>query len=408
VIFVTQTGLQKPDMKDVLTEIIDDIERSETQGVKYGFAAYKYIISKLSDNAFFINADDAVLNQFNKALETFYWYHAEGRGATGEGCGELCAAELKGTEYETDFSCNGFYGYNGHQTSYIGCTAVQKGAAALRDESHRDVLIYCLRQLMSNDAKIIKMIKSAIGLNTPDVLSPKDLNGNPVDYCFRSKDMLMWKSPVDNIAKLAIFSSSEEMEATPLKESFPMFMEKITAEYVLSRCKVSTEHNIDLSNDVTAVGVIECDVLNNAISIKTSDSIFETKGFINTKQNFHAPLKIDACIENKDTAFLLSFNEGYMKNNSWGKQPGKILTWDISVGYCMDFNPEYPPADGDEINISWILGRDFMAVIVNDKLVHYSENFPYTHFNMPTAPVGFGSFDNQTVIVKSLTVLELE
>lgn len=36
---VTQTGLPKSDIKDMFREIIDDVERSETQGEKYGYAS---------------------------------------------------------------------------------------------------------------------------------------------------------------------------------------------------------------------------------------------------------------------------------------------------------------------------------------------------------------------------------
>ena len=47
-------------------------------------------------------------------------------------------------------------------------------------------------------------------------------------------------------------------------------------------------------------------------------------------------------------------------------------------------------------------------MIVNGALVHYTENMPYTYFDMPNAPVGIGAFDGKTVAVKSLTVSELE
>jgi len=131
VIIVTQTGLPKADMKQVLREIIDDAQRSESRGEAYGHAAYEKLIARLSDGAFFENADDAALAQFHKALDTFFWFHAESRGATGEGYNQLCEKELDGSEEKTDVSCNGFWGYNGHQISSIGCTALEKGAAAL-------------------------------------------------------------------------------------------------------------------------------------------------------------------------------------------------------------------------------------------------------------------------------------
>ena len=43
-------------MKDVLIEIINDAERSESQGEKYGYAAYEELISRLNDEAFFESA----------------------------------------------------------------------------------------------------------------------------------------------------------------------------------------------------------------------------------------------------------------------------------------------------------------------------------------------------------------
>lgn len=65
IIIITQTGLSKPDIRDVLKEIITDAERSESQGAKYGHAAYEDPISRLNDDAFFNDADDAALQEFN-------------------------------------------------------------------------------------------------------------------------------------------------------------------------------------------------------------------------------------------------------------------------------------------------------------------------------------------------------
>ena len=395
-VIVTQTGLPRPDIKDVLNEIIKDAERSEAQGEKYGYNAYEGLISRLNDDAFFQNAGDTALEQLNKALGSFFWYHAESRGATGEGYGQLCEQELGGTEYQTDVSCNGFWGYNGHQSSYIGCMALRKGPAALREKSHRDILAYALRRSMSNDAKIIWMIKRAIGIDTPDVLSPKDASGQPVDYCHRAKEMMMWDSK-------DIVNKESAVRMSTLK-----------AETILSKCKAVNTYFVDFNNDIEVGGKIDTALLGNLISVKTEDNIYGTNGygisgFIKTRQTFSAPLKIDACIVNKETAFLLSYNNGFLKNSSWGGHPGSgIHIWDIYVNYVMDFNPEFPAIQTKDINISWILQRDYMAVIVNNELVHYSENFPYTHFEMPVAPVGFSAFDNQTVTVKSLTVSELE
>jgi hypothetical protein len=392
IILITQTGLPRPDNKDVLREIIDDVERDKSQGDNYGYAAYEELISWLDDDVFFGNADETTLEQFNRSLGSFFWYHAESRGATGEGYDQLCGQELDGTEYKTDVGCNGYWGYNGHQISYIGCTALRKGAAALRDKSHRDVLIYGLRMLMSNDAKIIKMIKHSLNINTPDVLLPKDAAGQRVDYCQRSKAMLTWdsKNLFDNM--------------------YSQLMNPLDAESILSQCKVVKTQNINFNKDAEAIGT-DLKIVEEGLLLKNSGSEWDMTGHVNSKQTFRAPLKIDTCIENKEeTAFGLFFNERFIKSGNWADLSGQFVVRDIYMNYAMDFwsGLDIPQISSDEIKITWILQRDYTAVIVNGQLVHYIENLPYTHFGMLQSPVGVGAFKDQSVILKSLSISELE
>jgi len=163
-------------MKQVLREIIDDAERSESQGEAYGHAVYEKLIARLEDGAFFASADNAALAQFHKALETFFWYHAESRGA-----------------------------------------------AALRDESHRDILIHGLRMLCSNDAKIIWMLKRAIGVDAP---APSAV------CCARVKDMILWDSK-------DLIDRESAARMAPLD-----------AEQLLSACHAVNTHQVDFSNGI--------------------------------------------------------------------------------------------------------------------------------------------------------------
>ena len=392
IIIITQTGLPRADIKDVLREIIVDAEREKSQDEKYGCAAYEELISRLSDVSFFKNADETTLEQFNKSLGSFFWYHAESRGATGEGYDQLCGQELDGTEYKTDAGCNRFWGYNGHQISYIGCTALRKGAAALREKKHRDILIYGLRMLMSNDAKIINMIKHSLNINTPDVLFPKDEAGQPVDYCQRSKAMLTWdsKNLFDN--------------------RYSQLMNPLDAGSILSECKVTDTHTINFSNDAEAIDT-ELKILEEGLLLKNTGSEWDMTGRVHSKQTFRAPLKIEACIENKEAAaFGLFFNEGFIKSSNWADVSGQLVLRDIYMNYAMDFwsGLNIPPILTDEIKITWILQRNYTAVIVNEQLIHYIENLPYTHFEMLQSAVGVGAFKDQSVILKALSVSELE
>ena len=411
VIIITQTGLPKPDMRDMLIEIINDAERSESQGEQYGYAAYEELITRLSDDTFFENADDATLQQFNNggALGSFFWYHAETRGATGEGfgclcgCSELINGELDGTEYKTDVNRSAFWGYNGHQISCFGTMVLRKGPAALRDKSHREMLIYGLRHLMSNDAKIVKMLKRAVGINTPDVLSPKDAHGQPVDYCLRAKNMLL--------------SDSKDL----IDEESAERMASLDAELILSGCKPVHVYPIDLNTDLEAVNT-KIEWTADGLVMHSGEDWGGT-GQCVTQQSFCAPVKIDACIAGSETNtglfnIALFYNYGYFKCTGWMDKIDSHIQ-DIFIEYIMDYHPEFAAVKTDanktdSVNISWIIKRDYVAVIIDGELVIYTENMPYTHFELPNAPVGVGGAaifprsDEQTVIIKSLTVSELE
>ncbi len=388
VIVLTKTGLEKPDIKNVFSKMISDLEEQKINDISYGYTAYKECISSLEDDNYFINVSDEELENYHKSLEAFLWFHAESRGATGEGFNELCKQELSEAKYKEKVSSNGFYGYNGHQTAYIGCAVLQKGATALKEKSVRNILVYAINMLMSNDSKIIKQIKKTFDINTPDVLSPRDLNERSIDYCYHSKDMMMWA------------------EKSLISDSCIEKSESLTAKTILTRCKTSSLHVIDIKMDMKMVD-IECEDINNGLSVKGSGSAYDDNGMVETKQMFHLPLKIDACIESKESAFGLHYNTGFVKNWNWQNSPGSILVKDIYVDYVMDFDPEFPSIQAEDINITWILECDYMAVIVNGELVHYSENFPYMHFEIQKAAVGFSAFDNKTVIVKSLEISEL-
>jgi hypothetical protein len=380
VIIVTQTGLPKADMKQVLREIIDDTQRSESQGEAYGYAAYEQLIARLDNGAFFENADNAALEQFQKALDTFFWFHAESRGATGEGFNELCAKELNAAEEKIDVSCNGFWGYNGHQISSIGCTALEKGAAALRDQSHRDILIHGLRMLWSNDEKIIWMLKRAIGLDMP---APS------ADYCVRVKDMMLWASK-------ALIDRESAVRMAPLN-----------AEQLLSVCHVINTHQVDFGKDIEKAMKIKKKLTKHGLELSSGGSMWGMTGHVRTKRSFRAPLKIEACITGKETSVGLFYNNGFFKSAEW-RNKASMVTRDIYLEYSMDFQPDAKAILSDDIHITWIIQRDFMAAIVNGALVHYAENMPYTYFDMPKASVGIGTFDDKTIVVKSLTVSELD
>ncbi|MBO5274494.1 MAG: hypothetical protein J6I45_07780, partial [Clostridia bacterium] len=142
-------------------------------------------------------------------------------------------------------------------------------------------------------------------------------------------------------------------------------------------------------------------------------------GALSTKAAYTLPLMIDAIITGNDRPLTLGYSNrplsgwgmhhyGFISNYDWAKKPGDFVVKDVYVNYGMDYDRTIPSASGDETEVSWIIHRDYMAVLVNGQVVHYCENMPYMHFDVPAMPVRIGSVDGIWAKVKSLTVTELE
>ncbi|MDF2686699.1 MAG: hypothetical protein K0S55_1881, partial [Clostridia bacterium] len=259
----------------------------------------------------------------------------------------------------------------------------------LRSSAARKKLIYALSMLKENDEITVKHIKNALQLpdnNPSDVLS----------HICRTKNMLLWNKKII----IKEYCVSEDT--------------KVTAESILKQCKSLKRTEVDLKDAVLAQGNIiydsETGVIKNDERWRPGNRRCTLTSSIATKFSFNAPLKIDATITTDSRDFSLYYGEGELKINNPQNDPGAMFITDISVDYCMDFHPDVKAPEGSELNITWILQKDFMAVLLDGQLVHYGENYPYMNIDLPfpTAPVRFGTTNGGTSIIKALTVSELE
>lgn len=84
-----------------------------------------------------------------------------------------------------------------------------------------------------------------------------------------------------------------------------------------------------------------------------------------------------------------------------GVRPGYRLFCGLPAGDWTIPAEEY-------MDITWIVYKDFTAVAVNGKLVHYGENYPYMQLPDEKAAIRVGTTGEGNMTVKSLIISILE
>ena len=100
------------------------------------------------------------------------------------------------------------------------------------------------------------------------------------------------------------------------------------------------------------------------------------EGALKTKEKCSLPLRIDLTAKTDSGNIRLSYgNAGLVFN--WGVIPTAMLTHDvIEGGHTPIYVAGYIPPN-EYAEITWIIERDFNAVIVNGETRFYKDDFPY-------------------------------
>lgn len=100
------------------------------------------------------------------------------------------------------------------------------------------------------------------------------------------------------------------------------------------------------------------------------------EGALETKDSFHLPIRIDLTAKTDSGNIRLGYGSAGLVFN-WGVIPTAMLTHDvIEGGHTPIYGAGYIPPN-KYAEITWILTRDFNAVIIDGETRFYKDDFPY-------------------------------
>ena len=103
-----------------------------------------------------------------------------------------------------------------------------------------------------------------------------------------------------------------------------------------------------------------------------------TEGYCRTQETFRLPLRIDLTAKTDSANVRVSFAGAGLVFN-WGVAPNSLITSDVLEGghYRID-GVGYLPTN-EYAQITWIIQRAYMAVIVNGQVRFVGRDYPYIH-----------------------------
>lgn len=131
-----------------------------------------------------------------------------------------------------------------------------------------------------------------------------------------------------------------------------------------------------------------------------------------TPEKYPFPLRIDMTAKTDGSNIRLYYNEGKIILN-WEINKDDLRIHDILTGKgCGKYGGGRIP-ENEYVDITWIIDRSEMLVLVNEELRHIEDDLPYmtsravTHGKKVCEPVRISAAHGSTVTVKSLSVTEL-
>jgi len=365
IVCVTETGLAQPTFETVAADII---ETMESGGEGFGPQAYYDAIAYFSNDALFENADSELLALLKKRqVDGFFISHAEARGFSGMGFAWRFL-----NHYERDWGETlnqlGYYGDQHHQIAWGGTYAC--GAAEnLRSRSVRETMIYVIYQMMENDRIICRLLKDFIGMDTPDALQPR----NP--------------------------QTGEEIQSAQLAEK------EMTVAQIQEQLQAKTVTEIRWEKDLMPLERRSQKIKGGALVLRSGK---EEECSVQTAQKFTLPLKIDLRAKTDSTNIHLYYHRGSALLEGWRHIPRELRVADIATGVDLGYPEKGCVKAGEYMDISWILHRDFMALLVDGELRHCAQGYAYMQLNVPAESIRFGAAKGSTVTAEKLTITELE
>ena len=132
-----------------------------------------------------------------------------------------------------------------------------------------------------------------------------------------------------------------------------------------------------------------------------------------TAESYSFPLRIDMTAKTDSSNIRLYYKDGKIILN-WEIKKEELKIHDILTGRGYGYYGGGRVPENEYVDITWIIDRSEMLVLVNEELRHIDNDYPYMESRAVTlnknisAPVRISAAWNSTVTVKSLKVTELD
>lgn len=368
---VTDTNREKSDLTTVVSDII---ETMETSGDGTGMNGYYDAIDFLQNDKFFDNGNNETLNSIKQSLVWGYFIsHAEARGFSGIGFEWRFF-----NRYETDektaelYNKISYYGDQHHQIAWCGDSVCKMYGGDIRSKELREKLITIIYYLMENDMIVCRLLKQLIGLDTPDVITPRD-------------------------------RKTGKLYSTQIA-----VRDDITADEMLSRLKVKNTVSIDFIKDIEESGNVHLKLENGLLQVKSCNNVYDQDGIALKKATTY-PFKVDMRVKTDSMNIHLYYGNAYISLRQHPHCLDSLWIRDMLIGLYLGY-PDRGIVPIDKfIDLTWIVHRDFMAVIVNGEVHHYGSNYPYMNvMGAAHEKFRFGTASGSTITVEKLAISELE
>lgn len=190
-------------------------------------------------------------------------------------------------------------------------------------------------------------------------------------------------------------------------------LKEVSLRHILDNLKIKNMHEINLKELIHNGNNQNVKIQTDELKASCADDTFRLLTF----NEYRLPIKIDVTAKTDNANLKLIFGCGDFtlnwKYSDWNYKNNDLMIHDIITGSCFS----YPNKGLIECNlftdISWILTKDFMAIIINKELRYYNEYLPYIQ-NLAKNPeqvflskVGIAPAWGSTISVKHLCINEL-
>ena len=186
-------------------------------------------------------------------------------------------------------------------------------------------------------------------------------------------------------------------------DKYKMVEETKTIAEIAESISVSSHTPINFDEDIVVYGNITRSQSGDEFAISNSNS----EAMIATIKQFSVPARIDATLKIDTKDLFIRFHKGDLifHDIKKGRNDESVLFKDISTNHNYWIKSQLPA--NEYADVMWILEKDFMAIIINNEVIHYGVNYPYFDTDCGFDGVKVGVPKGGTLSIKSLEVTSL-